>query len=597
MKRRLLLSCVCLLSACQGPTPSLAPQSLAASPAVMPSRAPNAPVKAVLKPAFGYQGAFPAAIRGRQADFKGFARLTGQAELKAGALSYRLAEQPWQNAAGESVDGPSSLPERWRIAVYHLDDKGQRYGFPVAGETHRGAFGEISWNGVTTDGSQLEGGKFEIAATPEGFAQPPLKEPLQLLDTPIPDNAPPPEYETDYLLVRFAGPEAARPYQVVESLAGGWSKVAVTAGGDSRKAALLKLAQELYADPGVAQAAPDLQFTLSWHPNDSRLNEQYALGKLQAEEAWNITQGDGSVVIAIVDTGVDPNHPDLRPRLLQGWNALTHSTDVRDDFGHGTHCAGIAAAIGDNGQGIAGLAPNSRILPVKVLGANGSGSSSAIAEGIRWAADHGAQVINLSLGASMGSEIIREAIVYAIDKGVTVLAAMGNDGGQVRSYPAAYAPEINGLVSVGASDSGDQRAYFSNYGSWITVAAPGSRILSTLPQYAVQMNPTGDAYGLADGTSMATPYVTGLAALLKAQQPGRSPADIESALIQGADDIGPAGFDNQFGFGRINALRSLTLTPPSPTPTPSGTPRPSATPTPTTTPATGVPGGMVLDID
>lgn len=566
------------------------------------------------KPEFSYSGAFPAAIKGSAAaqNYAGLLRFEAvSAQRAAGSapVVYKLAQQPWNNAAGQTLEGPANLPAKWQVSVYRLDDAGRRYGFPVASESHTGEFGEIRWNGVNTAGERLNEGRFVLSAVPEGFPVAELSDPLLLLSTPLPKDAPPPEYATEHLLARFLNPTlAASQYTLLGTDAGGWSKVLVppsSAGNaDSQREALLSLARTLYQDPNVQIAEPDLTYRVDLRPNDPRLGEQYALQKVKAEEAWDVGVGAAGTVIAIVDTGIDTAHPDLRARLLGGWNTISDNNNSRDDHGHGTHCAGIAAGISNNSEGIAGLGAGSSLLPVKVMGANGSGSSLDIAEGIRWAADHGAHIINLSLGMNMGSEVIRQALQYATGKGVLVLAAMGNDGGQIASYPAAYSTQVTGMMAVGSTDSGDQRSYFSNYGSWISVTAPGSQILSTLPQYSVEMNRSGQAYGPSSGTSMATPYVAGLAGLLKSQQPSRSPADIIAAIIQGVDDLGPTGFDNQFGHGRINAFRSMSLnlpvaspTPtPIPTATPISTPAPSALPTPTPAPAAGV-GGLVLDID
>ncbi|MGV3526210.1 MAG: S8 family peptidase [Candidatus Sericytochromatia bacterium] len=590
-------------------SPAPAPSAIGGPPSVAVSAGPGSPDTPRLSPRWEISGAYVPGITGSlPVDQRAYLSLSAAtSQVGADGLTYTLPAQPWRDAAGAVVSGPVQLPESWQIAVYALNDQGQRYGAALARTTHTGAFGQIHWNGVSEAGVALREGRYEIVATPQGFPLPPLRDPLLLLNTPLPQDAPPPEYATDHLLARFRDADlAARSYTLTRSDAAGWSQVAVPGDAsepEARQAALLALAQRLHNDPNVLLAEPDLQLELGWLPNDPRLGEQYALSKVQAEAAWDIEQGQAEVVVAIVDTGIEPNHPDLRGKVLPGWNTLNNSANARDDHGHGTHCAGIAAASTNNGAGVAGLAPGVRLLPVKSLNAQGQGSSSAIADGIRWAADQGAEVINLSLGASMGSEIIREAIVYAIGKGATVLAAMGNDGGQVRSYPAAFAPNVAGLVAVGATDSGDGRAYFSNYGSWITVSAPGDRILSTLPAIRNTMNPTGQDYGPSSGTSMATPYVAGLAALLVSQQPARRPADIESILSQGVDDLGTPGFDAQFGYGRINALRALGLNLPLPSPTPTvlGTPVPTPVPTPTASlPAAapqGVPGGLVLDID
>lgn len=572
---------------------------------VIPTAASALP-ELTLKPEWRFSGQAPRGLTGTGADSKGFFVLQSPNRLlDSSGLSYQVANSPWQNEAGETIEGPSQAPTNWDVRIYALQSDGKRYGFPLAKTTYQGGFSEIHWNGISDSGQKAKPGAYEIVAIPSGFPLRALTDPLQLLNSPLPasDEAPPPVYKTDHLLARFHDLALARQnYKISEADAAGWSQVIVPESQDPERVGknLLALAQQLQQDQNVMVAEPDLILDLDFLPNDPRLSEQYALAKVKAESAWDIELGRSSVVVAIVDSGVDLAHPDLRQQLVAGWNVPGNNSNANDDNGHGTHCAGITAATGNNSLGVSGLAPGVKIMPVKVMNASGQGSSLDIATGIRWAVDHGAQIINLSLGASMASEVIREAIHYALGKGVTVVAAMGNDGGTIRSYPAADAPNMEGLIAVGATDRGDGRAYFSNYGSWITVAAPGYDILSTLPTYAVQLNPSGQAYGPLSGTSMATPYVAGLAALLKSQQSARQPADIKAALIQGADDLGATGFDNQFGYGRINAARSLglNLPIPSPTPTPLATPTPLPTPSPSSRPPVSTaPGGLILDIN
>jgi thermitase len=569
------------------------------------SAAAAAPIEQALEAEWRFNGASRQQLMGSNDTFKGYLQLSSQNRFldPAQGLTYRVGEVPWQDDTGKPIDGPRQLSQQWTVAVYEVQD-GQRFGFPLAQTHYEGDFSEIHWNGITDTGERAPQRTYEIVATPEGLSLKPISDPLQLLNSPVPHSelAPPPDYATDHLLARFRDQnKAGQQYTLITTDASGISQIQVpqSTTAEARAEALLTLAQRLQSDPNVVFAEPDLFYGIDWVPNDPRLSEQYALGRVQAEAAWDIEKGNNSVVVAIVDTGIDTDHPDLKPQLVAGWNVIANNNAVRDDNGHGTHCAGITAAAGNNGEGISGLAPNVKIMPIKVMNASGQGNSLDIATGIRWAADHGAHVISLSLGTSMGSTVIREALVYAVGKGVTLVAAMGNDGGQVRNYPATYAAEIDGLVAVGATDSSDARAYFSNYGSWITVTAPGYQILSTLPRYAVEANRSGQAYGPLSGTSMATPYVAGLAGLLKSQQLNRGPTDIKAAIIQGADDLGSSGFDTQFGYGRINAARSLGLNLPVavPTPTPIPTPTPVATPSSPAGSGSGVPGGLILDIN
>lgn len=306
--------------------------------------------------------------------------------------------------------------------------------------------------------------------------------------------------------------------------------------------------QTLKNDKDVLFAEPDRKVELDDF-NDPMINDQYALKKVDAVSAWNINQGNSDTVIAIVDSGVDLDHPDLKDKMLSGYNAVSPGSLPKDDMRHGTHVAGIAAAIGNNAIGVSGLAPKCKILPVKVLG-NGSGSMATIADGLIWAADHGADVVNMSLGTYTEDKTLGEAVKYALGKNVVCVATMGNDNMERRRYPAGFP----GMIAIGSTDENDKKSSFSNYGDWITVSAPGSNILSTLPTY---MSPNG--YGKMSGTSMAAPLVTGLVGLMRSQSKGLSPAEASKVLKESADDLGDTGFDKYFGAGRVNAGKALSL--------------------------------------
>ena len=287
---------------------------------------------------------------------------------------------------------------------------------------------------------------------------------------------------------------------------------------------------------------------------DALVTEQWALDELHLPEAHAQTTGCGSTV-AIVDSGVDLEHPDLRDRLVPGID-LVDGDDIPDDeHGHGTHVAGIAAASTDNGIGIAGAAPCADIMPVRVLDADGAGSNEAVAEGVRWATDHGANVINLSLGESgiigrlRAGGALNEAIVYAHEQGALVVAASGNDGtARLRNYRITVP-----VVVVGATGPEGEPAEFSNFGDLRTLVAPGVDILSTVPQVPSTIFPDGtDGYAELDGTSMATPYVSGVAALLFAQ--GRGVAEVERILFDTARD---GGDDPRLGAGIVDAAAAV----------------------------------------
>src|SRR4030042_826973 len=212
-------------------------------------------------------------------------------------------------------------------------------------------------------------------------------------------------------------------------------------------------------------------------PNDSYYGSQWGMGKVLAPQAWDITRGSSSIRIAILDTGIDLEHPDLASKIVSSINFTPSPPADANGHSHGTHVAGIAAAITNNAMGVAGLGRNSSLMNVKVLGDDGYGYYSWIAQGIIWAADNGAQVINLSLGGSTASSTLENAVNYAWNKGAVVVAAAGNDGSTSAFYPAYYAH----CTAVGATDSNDNITSWSNYGSWGDVAAPGSSIYATLP--------------------------------------------------------------------------------------------------------------------
>ncbi|MEU8893148.1 S8 family serine peptidase [Streptomyces sp. NPDC048442] len=262
---------------------------------------------------------------------------------------------------------------------------------------------------------------------------------------------------------------------------------------------------------------------------DPMRGRQWALDAIKLPDAWGTSNGD-KTVIAVVDTGVDRTHPDLKDRLVDGHDFVDNDDDPTDQNGHGTHVSGIAAAATDNGIGIAGGAPGAKIMPVRVLGADGSGSNANITKGIVWAAHHGADVINLSLGESglmarlLKGGVLNQAIAAAHAKGAVVVAAAGNDGTALQPYR----PKTPVLV-VGASGPANKPADFSNFGAQDAVSAPGVKILSTLPTYRTketEKNTSG--YGTLDGTSMAAPYVSAVAALLHSQ--GRTPDQVMKAI-------------------------------------------------------------------
>lgn len=278
-------------------------------------------------------------------------------------------------------------------------------------------------------------------------------------------------------------------------------------------------------------------------PNDIYFNAyQWNMNITESTDAWYVTKGSNVVKIAILDTGIKSNHEDISPKVVLKKN-FTNSKTVEDKNGHGTHVAAIASARTGNGKGVAGVGYNCVLMNGKVLNDSGSGSWSGIANGIIWAADNGAKVINMSLGGSSGSSTVQSAINYAWNKGVVIVAAAGNEGISSPSYPAYY----SNVIAVAATDENDNIASFSNYGTWVDVAAPGVDILSAYIRY----NPP---YVFLSGTSMASPHVAGLAGLLASQ--GRSNVNIRAAIENTTDNIGLYSIANG-QKGRINAHKAV----------------------------------------
>ncbi|MGQ9656752.1 MAG: S8 family peptidase [Fimbriimonadales bacterium] len=318
----------------------------------------------------------------------------------------------------------------------------------------------------------------------------------------------------------------------------------------------------LRALPGVRYVEPNYLAFAFANPNDPSFSQQYGLARIQANLAWDIWQPQRTVYIAIIDTGIDSNHPDLTNKMrrlangaVYGYNTLNNTTNALDDNGHGTHCAGIAAAEINNGVGVAGVAAwnpsvaNSRtyvqLMPVKVLSSSGSGSLDAVARGVTWAADNGAHVLSLSLGAGTGAQQLQDAVNYAWTRGCLVVVAAGNGGSSSPQYPAYYTNSI----AVAATDSNDQLANFSQYGSWVDIAAPGVNILATYPN---------NQYQSLSGTSMACPHVAGAAAVLWSHNSSLTNAQLRAALETNVDSYQPlSGRTIAPNAGRLNVYRAL----------------------------------------
>ncbi|WP_432360998.1 S8 family serine peptidase [Sporosarcina sp. UB5] len=285
-------------------------------------------------------------------------------------------------------------------------------------------------------------------------------------------------------------------------------------------------------------------------PNDPNFDLQWGLEKIMAPEAWcKAVTTPTNIAIAVLDTGIDQDHPDLSAKVSRNVN-FTSSPTVDDIYGHGTHVAGIAGAITDNELFGAGVSFNTANLwNLKVLGDDGVGAFSWVAAGIVDATDARATVINMSLGSSFDSQLLRDAVVYAWDRGVVIVAAAGNDNTNAPFFPAAY----ENVISVAATDQNDEKASFSNFGDGVDVAAPGVGIYSTCPNHANVLGCIN--FGPLNGTSMATPFVAGLAALIKATFPILSNQSIRLAIESSTDAVPGSGVLYQ--FGRINANSAL----------------------------------------
>lgn len=280
-------------------------------------------------------------------------------------------------------------------------------------------------------------------------------------------------------------------------------------------------------------------------PNDLLYSDyQWNLPITKTNLGWRLSKGNGDVVVAVIDTGVDLDHPDLQGRVLSGYNVINPQERPMDDVGHGTHVAGIISAQVNNEEGIAGMTWNTKILPVKALDASGSGTTYSVAQGIIWATDKGAKVINLSLGNYADAQFLHEAIKYAYDRDVVVIGATGNDNTERPGYPAAY-PEV---LSVSATDSAMKRASFSNYGDYVDVMAPGQSIASTYPN---------NQYAALSGTSMATPHVAALAALIRSVNPDLRNTEVMEIIRKNVTDLGSPGHDKYFGYGQIDVYSAL----------------------------------------
>ena len=275
--------------------------------------------------------------------------------------------------------------------------------------------------------------------------------------------------------------------------------------------------------------------------SDPSYGSSWALPKIQAPTAWDSASG-GGVTIAILDTGVNSAHQDLAPNMVPGWNMVDNNSNTSDVHGHGTAVAGVAAMAANNALGSAGVAWGSKIMPVRIADANGYAYWSTVAQGINWAADHGAKVANISYSGVSGSSTVQSAAQYLRSKGGVVVVAAGNSGG-LESIAANAS-----LLTVAATDQNDVRASFSSYGAYVDLSAPGVSLYTTA---------VGGGYSSGSGTSFSSPVVAGAAALMLSANSKLTPADVDRLLISNSVDLGSSGYDQYYGSGRVNAAASV----------------------------------------
>jgi thermitase len=345
--------------------------------------------------------------------------------------------------------------------------------------------------------------------------------------------------ETEAAVVRRSG---ARTLQDLpeETRLVSYPEIRDEASGAARERALAQELRDLRGRESVEAADYNYIRRPSFVPNDPKLDKKWGLIKTRFPGAWNDSKGGGAR-IAIVDSGAASDHPDVG-RIVAQKDFVEGNAVADDDFGHGTRVTGIAGALTDNGKGVAGACFKCGLLIAKVMNGRGAATDARIVKGIDWSLDHGADVVNLSLGGPANSDVLRRKVNRAWNRGAVVVAAAGNEGTTPwptrRQYPAAYKK----VIAVSATNKSDGLAYFSSRGDWVDLAAPGAGILST--------RATG-SYGTRSGTSYAAPFVSGLAGLLASQ--GKSAYAIRQRMQDSAVDLGPAGKDARFGHGRINA--------------------------------------------
>jgi len=391
---------------------------------------------------------------------------------------------------------------------------------------------------------------------------------IAFIGFPAQADQPSPEFAPGRILVRFKPglPIQARDAHLKQF--GAWyqseiPQIDVTVAGVREGEEFTVVDQLESTDPVVYAEVNGLVHAIETIPNDPRWPEQYGPVRIKGPQAWDLSTGSDAVIISVIDTGVACSHEDLVGKCVAGFDFVNNDPDPSDDHGHGTHVAGI----------------------VKVLNSGGSGTWEAVAAGNVWAADNGADVINMSLGGSGFSQVMKDAVDYAYSKGVLIFAAAGNSGGEGVLYPARY----DSVIAVAATDAADNRASFSTTGPEVELAAPGVSNLSSVPTGSCSLcDPSG--YRFLSGTSMAAPHAAGTGGLLLSFRSTLTNVEARQVLQFTAADKGEAGRDRFYGFGLVDAYAALTFGGEFPTPTP--VPEPTQTPVPTLTP-TQEPGTAV----
>lgn len=360
-----------------------------------------------------------------------------------------------------------------------------------------------------------------------------------------------------------AGPNAAAPRRVLVGTKAGLTeaevgKIAAVHGAQARRmgppglfvfelpahASEKAVAATLGRHPQLKFAELDQLVAPAAAPNDPYAGSQWHLNKLGLPSAWDTTQGAG-VTIAVLDTGIDATHPDLAARMVPGWNFYDNNSDTRDVNGHGTAVAGAATATLNNGVGVAGTAGQALLMPVRIADANGYAYWSTVAQGLTWASDQGARVANISYGGVSTSSAVQAAAQYMRSRGGLVVVAAGNNG-----IDEGVAPTST-MIVVSATDANDVKTSWSSYGSFVSIAAPGQDIWTTT---------RGGGYQAWWGTSLASPVVAGVVGLMMSARPAMGNTQVESLLYASSVDLGAAGRDSYYGWGRVNAAAAVQAT-------------------------------------